>query len=138
MSTTRIRGVLASLVVVAAAGLLAQQETAVTLIAYGDTRFTDPSNVTATSPLARAALVARIADEKPDAILLNGGFFIPEILRERVADVVGKWTGRRPEIFENVDLDLAVAIQVNISDSDPLATVLDDAARALSASPTNS
>jgi molecular chaperone DnaK (HSP70) len=45
----------------------------------------------------------------PDAILFNGGFFIPEILRERVADVVGKWYGRRPEIFENVDLDLAVA-----------------------------
>ena len=47
--------------------------------------------------------------ETPDAILFNGGFFIPEILRERVADVVGKWYGRRPEIFENVDLDLAVA-----------------------------
>ena len=47
--------------------------------------------------------------EVPDAILFNGGFFIPEILRERVADVVAKWYGRRPEIFENVDLDLAVA-----------------------------
>src|SRR5215471_18089935 len=47
--------------------------------------------------------------EVPDAILFNGGFFIPEILRDRVADVVGKWYGRRPEIFENVDLDLAVA-----------------------------
>src|SRR5689334_21783505 len=47
--------------------------------------------------------------ETPDAILFNGVFFIPEILRERVADVVGKWYGRRPEIFENVDLDLAVA-----------------------------
>jgi molecular chaperone DnaK (HSP70) len=47
--------------------------------------------------------------QMPDAILFNGGFFIPEILRERVADVVGKWYGRRPEIFENSDLDLAVA-----------------------------
>src|SRR5512133_3615760 len=47
--------------------------------------------------------------EVPDAILFNGGFFIPEILRERVADVVAKWHGRRPEIFENTDLDLAVA-----------------------------
>jgi hypothetical protein len=47
--------------------------------------------------------------QAPDAILFNGGFFIPEILRERVADVVGKWYGRRPEIFENTDLDLAVA-----------------------------
>jgi molecular chaperone DnaK (HSP70) len=45
----------------------------------------------------------------PDAILFNGGFFIPEILRERTADVVGKWYGRRPEIFSNTDLDLAVA-----------------------------
>ena len=45
----------------------------------------------------------------PDAILFNGGFFIPEILRERVADVVGQWYGRRPEILENSDLDLAVA-----------------------------
>ncbi|HEY2014622.1 MAG TPA: Hsp70 family protein [Bryobacteraceae bacterium] len=45
----------------------------------------------------------------PDAILFNGGFFIPEILRDRVADVVAKWYGRRPEILENSDLDLAVA-----------------------------
>jgi molecular chaperone DnaK (HSP70) len=47
--------------------------------------------------------------QAPDAILFNGGFFIPPILRERVADVVGKWYGRRPEILENTDLDLAVA-----------------------------
>ncbi len=45
----------------------------------------------------------------PDAILFNGGFFIPEILRDRVADVVGHWYGRRPEILENSELDLAVA-----------------------------
>jgi len=48
-------------------------------------------------------------DPPPDAILFNGGFFIPQILRERVADVLGRWYGRRPEIFENSDLDLAVA-----------------------------
>jgi molecular chaperone DnaK (HSP70) len=47
--------------------------------------------------------------QAPDAILFNGGFFIPEILRDRVADVVGGWYGRRPEILENSDLDLAVA-----------------------------
>jgi molecular chaperone DnaK (HSP70) len=47
--------------------------------------------------------------EVPDAILFNGGFFIPEILRQRVADVAAQWYGRRPEIFENTDLDLAVA-----------------------------
>src|SRR5207248_7974552 len=49
------------------------------------------------------------AGEIPDAILFNGGFFIPEILRERVADVVGHWYGRRPESLENIDPDPAVA-----------------------------
>ena len=49
------------------------------------------------------------AGQTADAILFNGGFFIPEILRARVADVVGRWYGRRPEILENSELDLAVA-----------------------------
>jgi molecular chaperone DnaK (HSP70) len=49
------------------------------------------------------------AGQQPDAILFNGGFFIPELCRERVADVVGHWYGKRPEILENRDLDLAVA-----------------------------
>jgi acid phosphatase type 7 len=43
-----------------------------TLVAYGDMRFTDPTNVTATNPSVRRALVQRVAEEKPDAILLNG------------------------------------------------------------------
>jgi hypothetical protein len=43
-----------------------------TIIAYGDMRFTDPSNTTATNPGVRQALVARIAEEDPDAVLLNG------------------------------------------------------------------
>jgi len=45
-----------------------------------------------------------------DAILFNGGFFIPDVCRERVADVVGNWYGRRPLVLENRDLDLAVAV----------------------------
>jgi molecular chaperone DnaK (HSP70) len=49
------------------------------------------------------------ANQTPDAILFNGGFFIPEICRMRVADVIENWYGKRPEIFENRDLDLAVA-----------------------------
>ena len=49
------------------------------------------------------------AGQAPDAILFNGGFFIPEILRDRVAAVLANWYGKRPEIFENRDLDLAVA-----------------------------
>ncbi len=49
------------------------------------------------------------AAQAPDAILFNGGFFIPEICRTRVADILESWYGKRPEIFENRDLDLAVA-----------------------------
>jgi hypothetical protein len=69
-SATRI--LIASIAVVAASGLFAQSAKEVTVIVYGDTRFTDPANVTATSPLARAALIARIADERPDAVLISG------------------------------------------------------------------
>ncbi len=57
-----------------------------------------------------AAFLAGAGGVVPDAILFNGGFFIPEILRQRVADVLESWYGRRPLIFENRDLDLAVAV----------------------------
>ena len=43
-----------------------------TLIAYGDMRFTDPANTKVTNPVARRALVARVAEEKPDLLLLSG------------------------------------------------------------------
>lgn len=43
-----------------------------TIIAYGDMRFTDPSNHEVTNPEARRALVAKIAAEHPDAVLLSG------------------------------------------------------------------
>jgi acid phosphatase type 7 len=42
------------------------------IIAYGDTRFTDPANETATNPIVRRWLVAEIAKEKPDLILVSG------------------------------------------------------------------
>ncbi len=45
-----------------------------------------------------------------DAVLFNGGFFIPEVFRTRIADILEHWYGRRPAVFENQDLDLAVAI----------------------------
>jgi molecular chaperone DnaK (HSP70) len=48
--------------------------------------------------------------EGPDAVLFNGGFFIPELCRTRVADALERWYGRRPVILENHDLDLAVAV----------------------------
>lgn len=42
------------------------------VIAYGDMRFTDPENKTATDPEVRMDLVERVAKEKPDVLLLNG------------------------------------------------------------------
>jgi len=43
-----------------------------TFITYGDTRFTDPSNTTASNPKVRRWLVNRIAEEHPGAVILNG------------------------------------------------------------------
>jgi hypothetical protein len=57
-----------------------------------------------------AAFLASAGNAVPDAILFNGGFFIPDILRQRVADVLEHWYGRRPLILDNRDLDLAVAV----------------------------
>lgn len=56
-----------------------------------------------------AAFLTSSQSPAPDAILFNGGFFIPEVLRRRVADVAEHWYGRRPLVFENNELDLAVA-----------------------------
>jgi len=42
------------------------------LIAYGDSRFTDPANVTDTNPRVRQFLVKQVADEKPLAVFLTG------------------------------------------------------------------
>jgi hypothetical protein len=49
-------------------------------------------------------------DARPDAILFNGGFFIPDVCRHRIADVMERWYGMRPLVFENRDLDLAVSV----------------------------
>ena len=46
--------------------------TPLTFIAYGDTRFTSPEETNASRPLVRQALVARIASERPAALLLSG------------------------------------------------------------------
>ncbi|HLQ50830.1 MAG TPA: metallophosphoesterase, partial [Terriglobales bacterium] len=43
-----------------------------TLIAYGDLRTTNPRNHSATDPERRQALIARIATEKPDLLVVNG------------------------------------------------------------------
>ncbi len=49
-----------------------QLHSPVTFIVYGDMRFTDPANKTATNPRIRKWLVDKIAQEAPDAVLLNG------------------------------------------------------------------
>jgi molecular chaperone DnaK (HSP70) len=57
-----------------------------------------------------AAFLSANEDAKPDAVLFNGGFFIPDLCQQRVADVMERWYGKRPVILENRDLDLAVAV----------------------------
>jgi Calcineurin-like phosphoesterase len=42
------------------------------IIAYGDMRFTDPTETEATNPQVRQWLVDQIATERPDALLLSG------------------------------------------------------------------
>jgi len=43
-----------------------------TFIAYGDMRFTAPTETVASQPAVRRALIARVAAEKPAALFLNG------------------------------------------------------------------
>jgi hypothetical protein len=43
-----------------------------TIIVYGDTRFTDPREQEAVNPKVRRWLVEKIASEKPDAVLISG------------------------------------------------------------------
>jgi acid phosphatase type 7 len=50
----------------------AELPSAPVIIAYGDMRFTDPSNTTSTDPKARRWLVNHIAIEKPVLLLLSG------------------------------------------------------------------
>ena len=42
------------------------------VIVYGDQRFTDPTNTKVTNPKARRLLVQKIAEEHPNAVLMNG------------------------------------------------------------------
>src|SRR5947199_268223 len=63
--------------------------------------------------LARQRVAAGQADlplARPDALLFNGGALEPEVVRERVCDVVASWHGgRRPAVLEGESLQLAVA-----------------------------
>ena len=42
------------------------------IVAYADTRFTDPNDTSAANPKVRRWLVEKIAEEKPDAVLVSG------------------------------------------------------------------
>lgn len=46
--------------------------TPLVLIAYGDMRFTNPAETSASSPVVRRALIAKVAAEHPQAVFLNG------------------------------------------------------------------
>jgi molecular chaperone DnaK (HSP70) len=50
-------------------------------------------------------------DERPDAILFNGGVFQPEVLRERLVETMKPWYGAdwHPLVLANPSLDLAVS-----------------------------
>jgi hypothetical protein len=92
----------AAITVVLAIAILPQAPRPVTIIAYGDMRFTDPSNVTAMDPVARTALVARIAEEAPDAVLLNGdvpwhGGTVADYDQYRVETAI--WRTKRLRVF---------------------------------------
>jgi hypothetical protein len=63
-----------------------------------------------TRHLAEFLACAPEAANGVDAILFNGGFFIPDAFRARLTDVLEHWYGRRPAVFENHELDLAVAM----------------------------
>ena len=43
-----------------------------TFAAYGDIRFTDPTNHTSTDPERRHAIIAQLATDKPDFVVING------------------------------------------------------------------
>ena len=51
---------------------------------------------------------------KPDAVLFNGGFCIPAIVRERITEAIGKWfddgSAWRPRILSNEAMSSAVAV----------------------------
>jgi molecular chaperone DnaK (HSP70) len=61
--------------------------------------------------LARAGAngtVSRMA--RPDAVLLNGGFFTPSLAQNQVLDALTAWFGSRPRVLENENPEAAVAL----------------------------
>jgi molecular chaperone DnaK (HSP70) len=57
-----------------------------------------------------ASFLRRFPESAPTAILFNGGVFKDEALQERVALLVGAWTGKAQKRLASQSLDLAVAL----------------------------
>ena len=62
-----------------------------------------------------ARKVFRSSMVRPDAILFNGGFCIPEAVRERIVEVIANWFGGaergwRPRVLRSDAMDSAVAV----------------------------
>jgi hypothetical protein len=47
---------------------------------------------------------------RPDLVLFNGGFFIPAVARERVAQTLAAWFGATPRLLVTPDAETAVAV----------------------------
>ncbi|TCK69717.1 metallophosphoesterase family protein [Acidipila rosea] len=75
------------------------------LIVYGDTRFTDPANTTATNPRVRQYLASKVAEEKPLAMLLTGDLpFIGAKAADwqRYRDETAAWRSQRIALFPTI------------------------------------
>jgi molecular chaperone DnaK (HSP70) len=58
--------------------------------------------------LTRAGANGEMA--RPDAVLFNGGFFTPSLVRTQVLDALAVWFGARPRVLENENPEAAVAL----------------------------
>jgi len=72
------------------------------IVAYGDSRFTDPENDRDTSPKVRRYLVKQIAKEKPDALLMTGDlpFHGAEVADWQIyRDETAAWTDEHLRVY---------------------------------------
>ncbi len=78
-----------------------------------NTDSSQPDDLSARPPAAE--LQAGTLSLRPDAVLFNGGVLTPNILKERIIDIVSEWFPKagedrwRPVVLENDQLALAVA-----------------------------
>ena len=70
-------------------------------VAYGDMRFTDPASSMLSQPIARRALIAKIASERPAAILINGDIPLRAVSEDYHVyhEETGLWRERGLRVF---------------------------------------